>query len=111
MGFPVLLLITIGRKSGLERIKALMYLTHGDAYVVAASALGQATHPAWWLNLLADPNAEVEIGGERFPVQVREAEGEERATLWQAFTEKADDYAEYQAQTPRRIPVVVLERQ
>ena len=110
MGFPVLLLITTGRRSGLQRTKALMYLPHGDAFVVVASALGQPAHPAWWLNLEADPNALVEIRGSRLPVQAREAEGEEREALWRAFIEKSDAYAQYQTQTTRRIPMVVLER-
>ena len=111
MGFPVLLLTTKGRKSGLERIKALMYLPHGDDFVVAASALGQPQHPAWWLNLEADPSAAVEIGGNHYSVRAHEAEGEEREELWRAFTEKSEDCAKYQAQTSRRIPVVVLEKQ
>ena len=111
MGFPILLLTTKGRKSGLERTKALMYLPQGDDFVVVASALGQPQHPAWWLNLEADPNASVEIDGTNYLVLAREAEGEEREKLWRAFTDKEKMYDDYQAQTSRRIPVVVLERQ
>ncbi len=110
MGFPVLLLITTGRKSGLSRTKALMYVPHGDSYAVVASALGQPNHPAWWLNLEAEPRAELEIRGERFPVLAREAHDEEREALWRAFIAKSDAYAQYQTQTSRRIPIVVLER-
>ena len=111
MGMPILVLTTRGRKSGLERTRALTYLPRGDDFVVFASNLGGEKHPLWWLNLEADPNAAVEVGGERIPVRAREAEAEEREALWQAINAKVPDYDVYQAQTPRRIPVVVLERQ
>ena len=111
MGFPVLLLTTKGRKSGLTRTKALMYLARGEDLIVVASALGQPTHPAWWLNLEAEPQAVVEIGSKQFDVRAREAEGEEREELWRAFIDKSAAYDAYQAETSRRIPVVVLERQ
>ena len=76
-----------------------------------ASNLGDKRHPAWWLNLEADPQAEVEVGGKRATVVARAAEGEERQALWRAVTDKTPAYDAYRAKTDRRIPVVVLERQ
>jgi deazaflavin-dependent oxidoreductase (nitroreductase family) len=109
MGVPVLLLTTTGRKSGASRTVALTCLVRGDAFVVIASVLGEPRHPAWYLNLEANPQAEVEFGGRRRRVRARVAEGEERALLWRAMADKLADYDEYAARTSRRIPVVVLE--
>ena len=111
MGLPVLLLTTTGRRSGLPRTKALMYLPRDQNFVVIASVLGEPRHPFWWLNLEANPNAFVEIGSNRYPVRAYEAEGEEREKIWRELTDKAPAYNDYQAQTSRRIPVVVLEKQ
>jgi deazaflavin-dependent oxidoreductase (nitroreductase family) len=111
MGMPVLLLTTRGRKTGQRRAKALMYLPRGKDFVVVASNLGSPSHPAWWLNLEAEPNASVQVGRTQQSVRAREAIGEERGELWQAITERQPAYNEYQAQTSRRIPVVVLETQ
>ena len=110
-GFPIPLLTTTGCKSGLPRTKALMYIPQDDNFVVAASSIGSPNHPAWWLNLLADPNATLQINDKSFPVVAREAEGEKRTELWNAFVSRMDEYAEYQAQTSHRIPVVVPERE
>jgi len=110
MGLPVLLLDTVGRKSGQPRTNALTYFPKGDSYVVIASVLGEARDPAWWLNLRAAPDTRIQIGRERIGVRAREAEGSERGQLWSEVVAKAPDYAEYQARTERRIPVVVLER-
>ena len=107
---PVLLLTTTGRKTGASRTTALTYLPHGDDFVVIASVLGEPRHPAWWLNLEARPDANVEIGRERHAVRARKAEGAERETLWKAVVAKMPDYEEYGRRTSRRIPVVVLER-
>jgi len=110
MGLPVLLLTTIGRKTGTPRTSALMYLPRGDDFVVIASVLGEPHHPAWWLNLSAHPDATAQVGSERVAVRARAAEGQERETLWKAVAAKVADYDEYQRRTTRRIPVVVLER-
>lgn len=110
MGLPVLLLTTRGRRSGTLRTKALTYLPRGDDFVVIASYLGEPKHPAWWLNLTAEPEAEVLLGGRTVAVRAREAEGEEREQLWREIVATTPDYDEYQARTSRRIPVVVLER-
>jgi deazaflavin-dependent oxidoreductase (nitroreductase family) len=110
VGMPVLLLNTTGRKSGASRSCALTYLAAGDDFVVFGSCLGEQKHPAWWLNLEAKPDAEVEVGGERIAVRAREAEGEERERLWNEVVGVNADYSEYQTRTTRRIPVVVLQR-
>jgi deazaflavin-dependent oxidoreductase (nitroreductase family) len=111
VGMPVLLLTTTGRKSGQARTRALTYLPKDGAYVVVASYLGEPRHPAWWLNLAAKPEAEVEVGGRKERVRARRATGEERERLWNEVVAVNRDYAEYQARTTRDIPVVVLERQ
>ncbi len=111
MNLPVLLLTTTGRRSGEARTRALMYLPKGDRYVVIASYLGEPRHPDWWLNLRADPKAWIQVGGQRLRVAAREADGDERARLWQEVLGRQGDYAEYQRRTERRIPVVVLEPQ
>jgi len=108
-GLPVLLLTTTGRKSGLPRTRALMYLPDGDAFVVIASNLGDARHPLWWLNLKANPEATVLVGREETAVRAREAQGEERERLWAAVVAIAPTYDAYKAATGREIPVVVLE--
>jgi deazaflavin-dependent oxidoreductase (nitroreductase family) len=109
-GVPLLLLTTTGRKSGREWTVPLMYHHDGDRLVIVASAAGQPNHPAWWLNLRAQPNATVQVGKETFPVKASEATGEERNRLWPVMVEKYKGYADYQEKTSRQIPVVVLER-
>jgi F420H(2)-dependent quinone reductase len=104
MGMPVLLLDTVGRKSGQRRTNALTYFQQGRAFVVIASVLGEPRDPAWWLNLRASPETTIQVGRERIAVRAREAAGAEREQLWAAVVAQAPDYAEY------RIPVVVLER-
>lgn len=113
-GLPVLLLETIGRRSGARRETALTYLPHphpdGEHFVVIASVLGEPKHPAWYLNLRADPKVAVTVGRSRIAVTARDAEGEERERIWDDLVEIAPDYAQYRTKTDRRIPVVVLER-
>ncbi|MBI3782018.1 MAG: nitroreductase family deazaflavin-dependent oxidoreductase [Deltaproteobacteria bacterium] len=109
MNLPVLLLTTRGRRSGDERTKALMYVPDGKNFVVIASYLGEPRHPAWWLNLQANPQAQAVIGSSTITVRAREAEGPERERLWKEVVRRQADYAEYQSRTQRRIPVVVLE--
>ena len=107
--FPVLLLTTTGRKTGEPRTNALTYVPHGDACVVVASNAGEPRHPAWWLNLAADPHAEIQRGGSTTRVVAREAEGDERTRFWDEFVRRESGYATYAQRTTRRIPVVVLE--
>ncbi len=106
---PVLLLTTIGRKSGEERTVPLMYLADGDDLVVVGSFGGAARHPAWWLNLQADPAATVRLGSRTLRVRAEAAAGAERARLWAGLVAMYPDYADYQRATTRAIPVVVLQ--
>jgi deazaflavin-dependent oxidoreductase (nitroreductase family) len=106
---PVLLLTTIGRKSGRPRTQPLAYTRVGDGYAVIASKGGAAQHPLWYLNLRANPLAEVTVGRDTRKVRARDAEGEERERLWRALADLYPGYDRYAQKTSRRIPVVVLE--
>ena len=108
-GVPTLLLSVKGRKSGLWRRTALIYGRDGANYIVVASKGGSPTHPIWYLNLLANPDAEIQVGAQTFRVRAHVAEGEERAKLWQTMSAIWPDYNNYQKKTDRQIPVVVLE--
>ena len=109
VGSPVLLLVTTGRKSGQRRTTVLLYLEDGGRYVIVASNGGTATHPMWWLNLQADPEAMVEVGGRKTHVRATEARGEEKAHLWQRLVRMYPSYEDYQKMTDREIPVAILE--
>ena len=109
-GRPLLLLHTVGARSGAERINPVMYLRDGDRLVVFASKGGASTDPDWYRNVQAHPEASVEIGTERFPVRARIAEGEERDALYAEQSRRYPIFATYQAGVDRTIPVVVLER-
>jgi F420H(2)-dependent quinone reductase len=108
-GAPVLLLTTKGRKTGKERTTPLLYLEDGGRLVVIASKGGAPSHPAWFLNLQADPTVTVERGKGKERYRARVAEGEERDALWQRVVAMYGSYADYQKKTSRQIPVVVLE--
>lgn len=107
---PVLLLTTTGRHSQQQRTTPLTFFPDGEDFVVIASYGGGARHPDWWLNLVSQPQAEVQVGPFRYAVHAREAEGEARERLWRRVTTWMPIYAYYQSRTERRIPVVVLER-
>jgi deazaflavin-dependent oxidoreductase (nitroreductase family) len=109
MGHQVLLLHTIGRKSGLARTNALFYFMDDERYVVIGSHLGEPKHPGWYHNLMASPRTMVQVGTRRLEVQGREAEGEERARIWDMVVAKDAQYTDYQALTDRVIPVIILE--
>jgi deazaflavin-dependent oxidoreductase (nitroreductase family) len=109
-GTHILLLTTQGRRSGEERTHALIFREDGDRYVIVASKGGAPQHPAWYLNLQAQPEATVQVLGDVVRVRARDAEGEEYDRLWRHMTEVWPDYDGYQQRTDRRIPVVVLER-
>jgi deazaflavin-dependent oxidoreductase (nitroreductase family) len=108
-GVPVLLLTTIGRKSGERRIAPLLYLEDGERFVIVASKGGMPQHPLWYLNLVANPEVEVQVGSQHLRLRARTASPEERAVLWPKLVALYADYANYQAWTDRVIPVVVLE--
>jgi deazaflavin-dependent oxidoreductase (nitroreductase family) len=110
MGAPILILTTRGRKTGEERANALIFQPYGDDYLVVASKGGAAKPPAWYLNLMADPNVTVQIKGDRFAANARTATADEKPEMWRTMTAVWPDYDNYQTRTDREIPVVVLER-
>jgi deazaflavin-dependent oxidoreductase (nitroreductase family) len=108
-GAPVLLLTTIGRKSGEPRVAPLIYLKDGEHLVLVASKGGMSHHPLWYRNLEANPNVEVELPGTgKLPMHAQRATDEEKALLWPRLLQIYPDYDDYQARTERDIPVVVL---
>jgi len=109
-GTQTLLLTTTGRRSGEQRVHPLIYGKSGDDYLVVASKGGAPQHPAWYLNLEANPEVEVQVKGEQFPARARTATSDEKVTLWPIMTKEWPAYDEYQRKTDRDIPVVVLER-
>jgi deazaflavin-dependent oxidoreductase (nitroreductase family) len=110
LGRPVLILTTTGARSGDRRESPLVYTRSGDDYVVIGSKGGAPTHPAWYHNLRANPGVTVEVLGENFEAQARAAQGEERERLFAAQAAMMPAFNEYQARTPRQIPVIVLSR-
>ncbi|MFN8624182.1 MAG: nitroreductase/quinone reductase family protein [Chloroflexota bacterium] len=108
---PILLLTTRGRRTGEPRLTPLNYSRAGDAYVVIGSKGGSPTHPAWFLNLLADPEVTIEVGTETFRARARVAEEPERTRLYDAQAELMPFFDGYRKRTrEREIPVVVFDR-
>ena len=108
-GLPVLLLRTIGRKSGQERTAALVYLRDGDDLVIVASNGGSDTPPHWLLNIQQQPQVGVQIGRQRMRMRARVAARDERERLWPLVNRNnSNRYDGYQAKTPRQIPLVIL---
>lgn len=110
-GVPTLLLTTTGRRSGEQRTTPLIYGRDGDRYVVVASKGGAPRHPAWYLNLSAKPDVELQVAAERFRARARTAAANERERLWKLMAGIWPAYDDYQAKTEREIPLVVLERE
>ncbi|WP_310742272.1 nitroreductase family deazaflavin-dependent oxidoreductase [Microbispora sp. H13382] len=110
-GGDLLLLTTVGARSGREHTVPLGYVRDGGSLLVVASAGGAPRHPAWYHNLLAHPAVRVEVGEEVFDAVAVPAEGARRERLFEHVVRAAPGYADYQARTARTIPVVVLERQ
>ncbi len=109
-GIRVLLLTTLGRRSGLPRVLPLLYVEAEKGYVVVASNAGDDRAPAWWQNLRARPEASVQVGRERHAVRARRATPEEEAALWPKLIAAYGPYARYRERTRREIPIVILER-
>jgi deazaflavin-dependent oxidoreductase (nitroreductase family) len=105
---PILLLNSVGRKTGKKRTSPLLYIMDGEDFVIIASKGGAPTHPAWYLNLKANPNATVEVGDHEVWVRAEEAASEEKARLWQKMVEMYPTYDDYQTKTKREIPLLVL---
>lgn len=110
-GFPTVVLTTTGRKSGDLRRNALIYGKDGDDFILIASYGGRPTHPLWYLNLVADPSVTIQERADVISgVAETVPEGEERDRLWAQMVSIFPPYAEYQAKTERRIPVVRVRR-
>jgi F420H(2)-dependent quinone reductase len=109
MGAPVVLVESVGRKSGKRRTHPLICLERGDDLVVVASKGGVDSHPAWYLNLKSQPETTAYWKGKKRRVHARDATEAERETLWPLVVELYPSYADYQARTERQIPVVILE--
>ncbi len=109
-GTSTLILTTKGRRTGEQRDAPLIYEPFGDDYLVVASKGGSDQPPAWYLNLDADPDVEVQIMGDRFRARARTATPDERREMWPVMTAVWPAYDQYQTKTEREIPVVVLER-
>jgi deazaflavin-dependent oxidoreductase (nitroreductase family) len=109
-GMPLLVLTTAGRKSGKRRSTPLGYLRFGNGYAVIASNAGSDRVPAWWLNLQADPEAQVLADRTRYTVRARRATAAEDDMIWAEFARLNPGFDEYRSLTERPIPVVILEK-
>ena len=108
-GAPLLLLHTVGAKSGQPRVNPVMYQRVTDGYAVFASKAGAPANPAWYHNLLAHPEVKAEIGTTTVELRARVAEGQERERIWAAQKAAYPGFADYEEKTTRQIPVVILE--
>lgn len=108
-GRPVIVLTSVGAKTGKLRKTALMRVEHDGVYAVVASLGGAPRHPVWYYNLKADPHVELQDGPTKRDYRAREVTGDEKATWWKRSVEAWPDYARYQTKTTREIPVFVLE--
>jgi deazaflavin-dependent oxidoreductase (nitroreductase family) len=109
-GKPLVLLTTRGRKTGRERTVPVVCFEEGSQRVVIASMGGAPQHPAWYHNLVANPDVEVQFGADIYPARAVIVEGEERAELWKKVVSAMPRFGDYQKKTDRVIPVVRLER-
>ena len=108
-GAPLLLLHTVGARTGKQRVNPMMYRTVDGGYAVFASKAGAPTNPDWYHNLVAQPRVSAEIGGTTVDLVARVAEGEERDRIWTAHKAAYPGFADYERKTPRQIPVIILE--
>jgi deazaflavin-dependent oxidoreductase (nitroreductase family) len=109
-GAPILLLTTKGRTSGEPRTIPIIFTKYHDSYVIMGSRGGSPTHPKWYLNILADPQVELQVKANKFTAVARTAASPERELIWQEALKTWPRYDEYQSRTTRQIPVVVLDR-
>ena len=107
-GVPTLLLTATGRRTGRKITSPLIFARDGDDYLIVASMGGAPKHPAWYLNLQANPEAEIQVKADQLAVVAHTASAEEKPRLWKIVTEVWPNYDTYQARTDRNIPVVVL---
>ena len=109
-GAPMILVHHTGAKSGTERVTPLVHLADGDSWVIFASKAGAPSNPAWYHNLMAHPETTIEVGDETIDVTAIEATGAERDRLFEAQKAAMPQFAEYEANTDRVIPVIVFTR-
>jgi deazaflavin-dependent oxidoreductase (nitroreductase family) len=109
-GRPLLLLTTIGARTGIMRTTPMMFVHDGERLLVIASNAGAPRHPDWYLNLVAHPDVSVEMTGESFPAKAVVLQGEERDRVFAGIVEKYPFFADHQAKVRRTIPVVALMR-
>jgi deazaflavin-dependent oxidoreductase (nitroreductase family) len=107
-GKPVILLTTVGAKTGKIRKTPLMRVEHDGEYAVVASLGGAPKHPVWYFNITTNPRVELQDGAETHDYQAREVFGAEKAIWWERAVQAWPDYADYQRKTDRQIPVFVL---
>jgi deazaflavin-dependent oxidoreductase (nitroreductase family) len=105
----ILLLETIGRKSGKPREIPIAYFFHEEKYLIVESNWGKDKHADWYLNLRKNPHAKLTVNGKTIQVKMHDAQGEEYARLWDFATKKHPPYLDYQKMTTRQIPIVVFE--
>jgi deazaflavin-dependent oxidoreductase (nitroreductase family) len=110
MGRPVIILTSVGAKTGKLRKTALMRVEHDGVYAVVASLGGAPKHPVWYYNITKQPHVELQDLAEKHDYLAREVHGDEKALWWARAVETWPNYAEYQTKTDREIPVFVLER-
>jgi deazaflavin-dependent oxidoreductase (nitroreductase family) len=108
-GAPLLLLHTVGAKSGKERVNPIVFQHLGENVAVVASKAGADTNPDWYHNLLANPDVSAEIGSETKQYRARVADGAERDEIWTTQKQRMPNFADSESKTSRQIPVVVLE--
>jgi len=105
---PLLVLHTVGRRSGKPRLNPVMYLKDGERYVVFASKGGSDEHPDWYENLKAHPDVQIEVGDDTIDVHAEEIHGPERERIYEHQASIYPNFAEYQSKTKRVIPVIAL---
>jgi deazaflavin-dependent oxidoreductase (nitroreductase family) len=107
-GAPMLLLATVGAKSGSSRVNPLVYLMDGERYIIIASFAGAPNNPPWFHNLVANPVVELEVGARRFKAQAEVLAEQDRAAQYRRMAAMMPVFAEYERKTSRTIPVVAL---
>ena len=107
-GMPLLLVHHIGAKSGTNRVSPVAYLEDGGRYAIFASKAGAPENPAWYHNLMANPDTTIELGDETIAVVASEAQGEERDRIYNAQAARVPQFGDYEKKTTRKIPVVLL---
>lgn len=108
-GMPVIVLTTVGAKSGMLRKTALMRVEHDGEYAVVASLGGAPKNPVWYYNIVKEPHVELQDGAVKKDYRAREISGDERALWWERAVAAYPPYADYQQKTDREIPLFVLE--